>query len=87
MTGLNITEVTYRALRTGRGYNNTSVEGRATVPGAIACDHCGTAAPPRAEILAHHEGRKGGLNAMGWQCSGGRYTCPKCRQPEDRHQP
>lgn len=28
---MKITEISYRALRTGRGYNNTSVEGRAVL--------------------------------------------------------
>jgi hypothetical protein len=32
---ISITEVTYRALRTGRGYNNTSVEAKAAVPATL----------------------------------------------------
>jgi len=49
----------------------------------IHCDHCGAIAPDLAEILKHKHGRKGGLNAMGWDCRGGRYACPECVERQD----
>lgn len=45
----------------------------------IQCDKCGTPAPDLRAVLANPHGRKGGLNAMGWFCRGGKCTCPECK--------
>lgn len=42
----------------------------------LACDTCGTMAPPPAEIIAGH-----GLIRLGWHCSGGTHICPGCPHP------
>lgn len=44
----------------------------------ITCDHCKTPQPPNSEVL-----EQGGLIAMGWSCSGGKHTCPHCKEHHD----
>lgn len=44
----------------------------------VTCDHCKTPQPPNSEVL-----QQGGLIAMGWSCSGGKHTCPNCKEHHD----
>lgn len=44
----------------------------------ILCDTCSRPAPSGGEIMAG-----GGLNRMGWACSGGTHLCPDCVPPKE----